>query len=73
MNEGSASSYLSGLLIGREVRSMARKEAPVHVVGEPALCELYERALQAYGANATVEALGAALRRRERIAKVVTW
>lgn len=73
MKEGSASSYLSGLLIGREVGSMVRKDEPVHLVGEPTLCAFYEKAVHSHGANATVEAAGAALRGLRRIAKGVAW
>lgn len=73
MKEGSASSYLSGVLIGREVGSMVKKDEAVHLIGEPILCSLYQKAAQAYGANATVEGPGAALRGLKKIAKGVDW
>ena len=51
MSEASASSYLSGLLIGREVRDMARKDDVVHLIGEGPLCALYKKALNEFGVN----------------------
>ncbi|HKR77079.1 MAG TPA: 2-dehydro-3-deoxygalactonokinase, partial [Rhodanobacter sp.] len=41
--------YLSGLLIGEEFRAaladgLARRDAPLQLIGEPALCERYRRA-----------------------------
>jgi 2-dehydro-3-deoxygalactonokinase len=50
----SAASYLSGLLIGSEVASAPRllgltETAPVALVGDPALCALYETALTRRG------------------------
>jgi 2-dehydro-3-deoxygalactonokinase len=50
--------YLSGLLIGDEVRSgLASGERPRALVGEPALCERYRAALGAFGVG-EVEILG---------------
>jgi len=37
--------YLSGLLIGHEVRALGRTDGPVHLVGSVALCDRYARAL----------------------------
>lgn len=73
MKEGSSSSYLSGILIGREVGSMVKKDEAVHLVGEPILCAFYEKAVQGYGGRATVEGPGAALRGLKRMAKGVNW
>jgi 2-dehydro-3-deoxygalactonokinase len=51
--------YLSGLLIGDEVRSaLADGERPSAIIGEPALCERYVTALDAFGAGGGVELLG---------------
>jgi 2-dehydro-3-deoxygalactonokinase len=54
----SAASYLSGLLIGSEVASAPRllgltETAPVALVGDPALCALYETALTRRGCAPT--------------------
>jgi 2-dehydro-3-deoxygalactonokinase len=73
MKDTSGSSYLSGLLIGSEVKAMIRKDETVHLVGEPALCALYEKVLQAFETKATVEPPGAALRGLQRIARAITW
>lgn len=47
MEDGAASAFLSGLLIGHEVAGLAGDAAQVTLVGEPALCRLYEIALAA--------------------------
>jgi 2-dehydro-3-deoxygalactonokinase len=73
MNDTSASSYLSGLLIGSEVRDMAHKEDDVHLIGEAALCVLYQKALKEFGINSTIEPEGAALRGLLRIAGSISW
>ena len=49
--------YLSGLLIGHEIvaglaASARAGTAPLVLVGEPALCQLYARALEQFGARA---------------------
>jgi 2-dehydro-3-deoxygalactonokinase len=54
----SAASYLSGLLIGSEVASAPRllgltETGPVALVGDPALCALYETALTRRGCAPT--------------------
>ena len=73
MNEKSASSYLSGLLIGKEIRENARKEDHVHLIGEPSLCRLYQKAMRELGATSTIEPEGAALRGLQRIAGSMQW
>lgn len=73
MSDTSASSYLSGLLIGSEVRDMARKEDDVHLIGEATLCGLYQKALHEFGNNSTIEPEGAALRGLLRIAGSLQW
>lgn len=73
MDETSASSYLSGLLIGSEVRAMARKDDDVHLIGEVSLCALYQKALRELGVSSTIEPGGAALRGLMRIAGSLTW
>jgi 2-dehydro-3-deoxygalactonokinase len=73
MKERSASSYLSGILIGHEVRANTQKGEPVHLIGEPALCELYAIALGACGVDSSLEPEGAALRGMLRIAENLAW
>jgi 2-dehydro-3-deoxygalactonokinase len=73
MQESSASSYLSGLLIGQEVKTMAQNGESVHLIGEPALCSLYARALLEFEVNSSVEPAGAALRGLKRIAGRLAW
>ena len=73
MRESSASSYLSGLLIGHEVKELARKEEPVHLVGSHGLCSLYAKTLGEFGVDSTTEPAGAALRGLKRIAARVEW
>jgi 2-dehydro-3-deoxygalactonokinase len=73
MNEKSASSYLSGLLIGNEIRETARKGDNVHLIGEPSLCVLYQKAMREFGMKSTIEPDGAALRGLQRIAGSLQW
>jgi 2-dehydro-3-deoxygalactonokinase len=73
MDESSASSYLSGLLIGNEVKARTRAAEPVHLIGEPALCSLYATALREFGVASSFEPAGAALRGLVRIAEKLKW
>jgi 2-keto-3-deoxy-galactonokinase len=73
MNETSASSYLSGLLIGSEVRDLGRNTEEVHLIGEKSLCRLYQKALHEFGVKSTIEPEGAALRGLLRLAGSLTW
>lgn len=73
MPESSASSYLSGLLIGHELRAMARKDVSVHLIGDPVLCSHYAKALLEFDVPASVEPAGAALRGLKRIAGRLAW
>jgi 2-dehydro-3-deoxygalactonokinase len=50
LSDQTAGSYLSGLLIGHEVRqALVERDAHVHVVGAAALTDLYARAIQSCG------------------------
>lgn len=73
--ETATRSYLSGLLIGHEIRAAlpAGPADPVHLVGEAALCRLYARALAACGAPAIVETGDAASRGLARIGGLAPW
>lgn len=73
MQESSASSYLSGLLIGHEVRATAWQDDAVHLIGDPVLCSLYEKALGKIGVGVKLEPEGAALRGLKRIAEGIQW
>ncbi len=47
--------YLSGLLIGDEIRAaLAEPGGPVTLIGEPALCGLYAASLDLFGTEATI-------------------
>ena len=50
----SAASYLSGILIGHELRSAARGAPAVHFLGEPALVALYAQAAHFLGLATTI-------------------
>jgi 2-dehydro-3-deoxygalactonokinase len=49
--ETDAAAYLSGILIGHEVRAAlaGMREVVVHVIGTPELTDLYARAISAFG------------------------
>jgi len=48
-----AGSYLSGILIGHEIRSVQRPD-PVFIIGSPGLSELYRRAFEHCGTRAAL-------------------
>jgi 2-dehydro-3-deoxygalactonokinase len=55
LSEDASSSYLSGLLIGHEVRAAMPPGEKVHLVGTAQLCSLYAQAIEACEGEATVE------------------
>lgn len=69
---GSAS-YLSGLLIGHEVRSVMPENAHVHLVGNVALSSLYRQAIRACGGTFAIEDSDAAARGLAAIARSLAW
>lgn len=78
--ETGAASYLSGLLIGHEVRAAlsAAHRPPrqlVNLIGNPALCALYARAIDACGGMPEVldTDAAAAARGLHRIGTLATW
>ena len=73
LNEDTTASYLSGLLIGHEVRAVMPAAAHVHLVGAVQLCNLYERAIVACGGTATLEDEDAAARGLAAIGRKVGW
>jgi 2-dehydro-3-deoxygalactonokinase len=66
-----SSSYLSGLIIGHEVRSAYTE--PVTVVGAPALAALYVRAIERCGGRAAIGRSDAAARGLAIIGAKVAW
>lgn len=71
--ETAVASYLSGLLIGcelREAAAMGGAEAPVLLVGEPALTARYARALELAGRPHAVASPDAAARGQHRLAEL---
>lgn len=69
-------SYLSGLLIGHEIRSAltaSPSDDPIHLAGEANLCRLYSRALTTLGKRILVEAGDAAVLGLARIGGLVKW
>lgn len=76
MPETATKSYLSGLLIGHEVRaalSASPSDDPIHLAGDANLCGLYARALSALGKRALIATDDAAVLGLVRIGDLVTW
>jgi 2-dehydro-3-deoxygalactonokinase len=73
LGEEDAASYLSGLLIGHELRAAMPSPAVVHLVGTAALCGLYSQAIRACGGEAKVEDEDAAARGLAAIGRRVHW
>ena len=67
-----AESYLSGLLIGHEVRAAA-PPGPVHLIGAPALCALYARAITQCGGSTVLVGEDAAAQGLAIIAEHAQW
>jgi 2-dehydro-3-deoxygalactonokinase len=73
LKEDSSASYLSGLLIGHEVRAVMPPKAHVHLVGDPRLCSLYSQAIQSCGGSFTVEEEDASARGLAAIGRKLLW
>ena len=73
LNEETSASYLSGLLIGHEVRAAMPESSHVHLVGAVQLCKLYERAIAACGGASTLEDEDAAARGLAAIGRRMGW
>ncbi len=71
--ESESASYLSGLLIGHEVRAAMEPGARVHLIGAPALCTLYARAIEAAGGMAILEDSDAAATGLHLIGRTAPW
>ena len=68
-----AASYLSGLLVGHEVRAALRAESEVHVIGAPDLAGLYARAITICGGVPRIASADAAAIGLARIAEWARW
>jgi 2-dehydro-3-deoxygalactonokinase len=68
-----SASYLSGLLIGHEVRAAMPAGAHVTLIGSTALCELYTSAIAALGGTATIGPADAAARGLVVIGELAPW
>ena len=73
LSPDSAASYLSGLLIGHEVRAACPVDTKVTLLGAPALCDLYARAIRAIGGSATIGPPDAAARGLAIIGAAAGW
>ncbi len=70
--DADAASYLSGLLIGHEVRAAA-PQGMVHLIGAAALCSLYATAIAQCGAEARAIGVDAAAAGLALIAERAAW
>jgi len=73
LEQPASASYLSGLLIGHEVRSAMPRANRVHLVGTAALCALYARVIEACGASAVMEDEDAAALGLAAIGRRLLW
>jgi 2-dehydro-3-deoxygalactonokinase len=73
LREDSSASYLSGLLIGHEVRATMPSAARVHLVGTAHLCGLYAQAIEACGGEASVQDEDAAALGLAAIGRRLHW
>jgi 2-dehydro-3-deoxygalactonokinase len=73
LKEEKSASYLSGLLIGHEVRATMPKGSHVHLVGTAQLCGLYAQVIEACGGVATMEDEDAAALGLAAIGRRLHW
>jgi 2-dehydro-3-deoxygalactonokinase len=73
LGEAESASYLSGLLIGHEVRAALPAGALVHLIGAPVLCGLYADAVVAFGGQAAIMDADAAARGLAAIGGAADW
>jgi 2-dehydro-3-deoxygalactonokinase len=73
LKEEMSAAYLSGLLIGHEVRAAMPRAARVHLVGAAMLCMLYAQAIEACGGEAHVEDEDAAALGLAAIGRRLQW
>jgi 2-dehydro-3-deoxygalactonokinase len=73
LSDQASASYLSGLLIGHEVRAARPAGQVVHIIGAAALCALYARAVTACGGTPIIEDADAAARGLAIIGRTAKW
>jgi 2-dehydro-3-deoxygalactonokinase len=73
LKDDASASYLSGLLIGHEVRAARPQGQRVRLIGAAALCSLYARAIAACGGEANIEDEDAAARGLALIGRRARW
>jgi 2-dehydro-3-deoxygalactonokinase len=76
LSEAAAASYLSGLLLGHEVRAAlaaVQETGPLVLIGDPKLCALYADAIDVCGGQARIARGEAAPVGLSRIAGEVKW
>jgi 2-dehydro-3-deoxygalactonokinase len=73
LREESSASYLSGLVIGHEVRATMPSAGRVHMVGAAHLCSLYAQAIEACGGEASVQDEDAAALGLAAIGRRLHW
>jgi 2-dehydro-3-deoxygalactonokinase len=73
LGEAQSASYLSGLLIGCEIRAAIGDAKRVHLVGSETLTRLYADVIESAGANASILAEDAAARGLHAIGRRATW
>jgi len=73
LKEEDSPSYLSGILIGHEVRCAMARGTTVHLVGSTLLCSLYARVVEICGGTAKVEGSEAAARGLAAIGARLKW
>ncbi len=71
--ESESASYLSGLLIGTEIRAALPEGETVHLIGAPELCALYRDAIEVCGGAAHIEDDDAAARGLATIGRAAAW
>ncbi len=71
--EAASASYLSGLLIGHELRAELAPGAAVQLIGSPGLCALYARAITALGGTPVTLDSNAAAAGLSRIGARIAW
>ena len=71
--DDATASYLSGLLIGHEIRSVMPTPVHVHLAGALQLCKLYHRAIEACGGLAILDDEDAAARGLAAIGRRLDW
>ena len=73
LKDSESASYLSGLLVGHEVRAARPQGQRVHLIGAASLCPLYARAIAACGGEASIEDEDAAARGLALIGRRARW